>query len=239
MQRKNRLGAYMRMLALCLLLFACASPGTAPRKESISKYSPQQLIKTDANRFAETNQRRIFISLRLLAEKLYRRNPQEWRKSSNSLEEALARIFDEDHTWRFDDLGFQRDTDAIMLSMHPEYQGDRVMAFIVGMASMVQTAYGNREEFFMFDGLDAQFLYNAARNTEIAAWKLGTTRDEEGRILLLSNEMGEVTNLSFEREFGKIIGMLDTMSDVVAEETQRTVVRVVQNLATAVFLPVY
>lgn len=49
--------------------------------------------------------------------------------------------------------------------------------------------------------------------------------------------MGEVTNLSFEREFGKIIGILETLTDVLEAKTERTVVRVVQNMATAVFLP--
>jgi len=91
----------------------------------------------------------------------------------------------------------------------------------------------------MLDDLEPQHLYNAARNVEIVAWKLANARDREGRLLLLSNEMGEVSNLSFEREFGRIIGLLDVLADIVEEETDRTVTRVVQNLATAVFLPVY
>jgi hypothetical protein len=33
--------------------------------------------------------------------------------------------------------------------------------------------------------------------------------------------------------------LLDVLADIVEEETDRTVTRVVQNLATAVFLPVY
>ncbi|PKO56572.1 MAG: hypothetical protein CVU25_10150, partial [Betaproteobacteria bacterium HGW-Betaproteobacteria-19] len=121
----------------------------------------------------------------------------------------------------------------------PAYRGDRVQAYIVGLASMVQSAFGDREEFYLLDDLDAQHLYNAARNVEIAAWKLGNATGADGHLLLLSNEMGDVTNLSFERDFGRVIGLLEALSDVVEEKTERTVTRVVQNLATAVFLPVY
>jgi hypothetical protein len=109
----------------------------------------------------------------------------------------------------------------------------------VGMASMVQAAFGDRVGFYVLNDLSPQGFYNAARNVEIAAWKLASARDGNGEPLLLSNEIGEVTNLSFEREFGRIIGHLEVLSDVVEEKTERTVTRVVQNMATAVFLPVH
>ena len=74
---------------------------------------------------------------------------------------------------------------------------------------------------------------------EIAVWKLSSARNAAGMPLLLSNEMGGSTpNLSFEREFGKIIGSLDTLSKIIADKTNRTVVKVIQTMATAVFLPV-
>jgi hypothetical protein len=60
-----------------------------------------------------------------------------------------------------------------------------------------------------------------------------------GELWLLSNEgAGPVKNLSFEREFGKIIGNLDLISKIIADKTHRIVAKVFQNLATAIFLPV-
>ena len=59
-----------------------------------------------------------------------------------------------------------------------------------------------------------------------------------GTPLLLSNEMGPIQNLSFEREFGRLIGSLDLLAQIVADKSNRTVVKVVHNLATALFLPV-
>jgi hypothetical protein len=228
------------LIAIVAMLCGCSMPGTAPRSLATAGFVPAHLLKVDLDHFADASQRRIFASLRRLADKLYRRNPREWRKGeSASVDEAVARIFDAEHGWRFESLGFRRDIDALQVALHPAYHGDRVQAFVVGLASMVQTAFVNRVEFFVLDDLDAQRLYNAARNVEIAAWKLGNARDADGAALLLSNEIGEVTNLSFEREFGRIIGHLELLSEVVEEKTERTVTRVVQNLATAAFLPIH
>jgi hypothetical protein len=228
---------------LGLALAGCSTPGTAPGAARERGFYPGQLFKTDLNRVAETHQQHIFASLRRLTDKLYKRNPREWRKSdAPSAEAAISRIFDERHRWRFASLGNRRDLDALHVALHPEYRGDRVQALVVGLASMVQSAFGDREGFYLLDDLEPQHLYNAARNVEIAVWKLSTARDGNGELLLLTNalgESGELPNLSFEREFGRIIGLLDALSDVIEEETERTVTRVVQNLTTAVFLPVY
>ena len=227
-------------LLIFLALAGCSSPGTAPSAARERGFDPRQLIKTDLNRVAEAHQHHIFASLRRLAGKLYKRNPREWRKSdAPSAEAAISRIFDEQHRWRFESLGNRRDLDALHVALHPDYRGDRVQALIVGLASMVQSAFGDREVFYLLDDLEPQHLYNAARNVEIAVWKLADARDAHGGLLLLSNELGDSPNLSFEREFGRIIGLLDALSDVIEEETERTVTRVVQNLTTAVFLPVY
>jgi hypothetical protein len=232
----------LRRAAIALLgvwLVGCSTPGTTPRSVRLPAFAPQHLAKTDIDRFAEAHQQRIFVSLRRLAEKLYKRNPREWRKSgAPDMETAVARIFDTNHGWRLDELGQRRDIDALQIAFQADYNGDRVAAFIVGLSSMVQTAFGDKVEFYLLDDLNAQRIYNAARNVEIAAWKLASARDGNGQPLLLSNEIGEVTNLSFERDFGRIIGQLEVLSDVIEEKTERTVTRVVQNMATAVFLPV-
>ena len=90
--------------------------------------------------------------------------------------------------------------DAIVLALKPEFAGDRVFAFGVGLASMVFISYNEKTEFYLTDTLDPQKLYNSARNIEVAAWKLANARGARGEPLLLSNEAGaDVVNLSFER----------------------------------------
>ena len=227
-------------VTVCLLaLVGCAGHGTTPAKRQ-SGFSTAALVKTDIDRVAEAHQREVFVNLRLLAEKLYRRNPRELQKSGQPhVEEALGRIFERPHRWHFAALDGKRGIAAIHLAFDESFRGDRVLAFVAGLGGMIQTAFQDKTELFVLDELDPQSLYNAARNVEIAVWKLSNARTPRGELYLLSNDAaGPVANLSFEREFGKIIGSLDVLSKVIADKTDRTVVKVIQSVATAVFLPI-
>lgn len=217
-----------------------AAPSTGRRKPPPEQdFKPSDLAKSDIDVAAEVHLQESLASSRLITEKLYRRNPREWRRGGYpGMEAAVDRAFDPRSEFRFAELGQLRGTDAIMLAFKPDYAGDRVFAFGVGLASMVLISYNGKTEFFITDALDAQKLYNSARNVEIAAWKLANARDANGQLYLLSNEKNaEVANLSFEREFGKIVAYQDVMARITAQRTNRTIRRVTQTLATAVFLP--
>jgi hypothetical protein len=234
---------------LCAVLVACnTSPSFPPAAPNTGKRQPpaerdfrvSDLAKADVDLVAEVNARESLASARLLMEKLYRRNPRELRKGdSPTMDAALARAFDPQRQFRFAELGNVRGSEAIVLALKPEYAGDRVFAFGVGLASMIFLSYGGKIEFYLTDTLDPQKLYNCARNIEIGAWKLANAHDARGEPLILSNEIaGDLRNLSFEREFGKMIGYQDVMAQIAAQRTNRTIRRVVQSLATAVFLPI-
>lgn len=206
--------------------------------------SPAQFAKSDIDRIADLHRREATASLGRLADKLYRRNPREWKKSGYaSRETALAALRNPAHYLLLDRDG-QRSSALILAALREDYTHDRVAAFIGGLAQMLHLAFDGKQEFFILDDLDAQKLYNAARNVEIAAWKLAnalrTVTEGDlpaGAPMLLSNELAPLKNLSFEREFGRLIGNLDVLSQIVADKSQRTVVKVVQNVATAFFLP--
>lgn len=228
------------ILVCCLLLVACTSKTPATKgSPSTPGFSPSQFAKSDIDRVAEAHQRDLFASLQVLAEKLYRRNPKELKKGRWSKpEDAVQRLFGSRHNWQFPELEGRRGTDAIQLAFKVDYAGDRVFALVAGLGGMMLDAFDGHYEAYMLDDMDAQKLYNAARNVEIAVWKLSTNRDSEGNLFLLSNDTTPPANLSFEREFGKIIGSFDTLSRIIADKTNRTVVKVVQSMATAVFLPI-
>lgn len=220
---------------LSVILVACA----VPAGREVQPFKPAQLIKTDIDRVAEEHRWTFYASLRVLAEKLYRRNPQEWRKGGwQQGEAALQRLFGSRHNWRFPELQGRFGSEAIQAALREDYGDDRVFAFIAGLGGMVHEAFDGKDEFDVSDDLDPQKLYNAARNLEIAAWKLAQGRRGDGSLYLLSNEAGPPANLSFEREFGKMIGNLDLLSGLIADKANRTVVKIIQNMATAVFLPI-
>lgn len=230
-------------VAIAVLTTACAT--TEPAKngrvvpQQTGRTSVSQLGKGDFDRLADVEMRETTQSLRLLMTKLYKRNPHELQKStSGTVEKMVDWVFDGDQDWKFKEIDEAQGTDAIFLAFKPEYQGDRVLPFIVGLQTMLIKAHGGKSEFYFTDSLDPQRIYNASRNVEIAAWKLSNARNEQGQLYLLTNEINDVNrNLSFEREFGKIIGRTDLFAIGLAEKSQRLISRVMQNLATALFLP--
>ena len=231
--------------ALLALTLAACGGGLNPTRPERARaggpedgFLPAHLVKSDIDRVVEAHLRDAYFSLRVLTEKLYRRNPREWKKSGQpSLEAALARLFDHVHDWRFAELEGRYGVDALRLAFREDYAGDRVLALVAGMGGMLDSAFGGKREFFLLDDLDAQKLYNSARNVEVAAWKLNSARDAAGAPLLLASEGGANGNLSFEREFGRLIGNLDILSVVVSEKSSRGVARLVQTVAAGVFLP--
>lgn len=235
---------YIYVLFICSCLCACASntpSNSKPIPERQDRSTGNQLIKSDFDRMADVEYSENTQSLRRLMLKLYKRNPHELAKStSDNAEKMVDWVFDGDtqHHYQFKELNNEQNTDAIFLAFDPSFTGDRVLAYIVGLQTMVLKAHNNKTDFYLTDSLDPQKIYNAARNVEIAAWKLANARDNNGILYLLSNEMSaQGQNLSFEREFGKIIGSMDLFSIALAEKSQRTISRIVQNIATALFLP--
>jgi len=233
---------------LTMALGACAQTGERPRggsesfADTVASFDPKQIGKADIDRVADLHRREVFASLRVLAEKLYRRNPREWKKGGHAgIEAALDRLFDPRSGWRSDEAAGKRGTEAILLALREDFAGDRVAVLVAGIGGMLHAAFEEKTEFFLHDELVPQKIHNSARNLEIAAWKLANARDAGGTLLLLSNEIGQPglpANLSFEREFGKMIGNLDLLAALLADKGHRTIARVAQSLATAVFLPV-
>ena len=233
---------YYTAILLLIALSGCTSQQIL-RKDGVSSarpFSASNLAKSDADMMAELNQRESIRSLRLLSEKLYRRNPREFRKSGHdSAATASAAIFQQITQW-IELPSSQPDWQAnFNLAFKESHDGDRVHAFMTALTGMVMAAYEYKREFFLADSLSAQKLYNCARNIEIAAWKLSNANGPNGLPILVSNSMdGEVANLSFEREFGKLIAQQDILALFIEDKSNRSISRVFQNVATFVFLPI-
>ena len=200
--------------------------------------SGKEMGQSDTNRIATIAMRDNLESLYLLMDKLYRRNPAEWRKTGVSREESIRRVreaVEQRQPWP--GLQGQRDIKALSLALTPDFGGDRVAALIYSSADMIIAAHDGKTEFFLIDGLDAQHIYNAARNIEIAVWLLGSRRNSSGKVLLLADDISENgRNLSFEREFGKVVGRLDLMAEFLTEKYRRAGITYVQNLIGGSFL---
>ncbi len=204
------------------------------------RQSGNQLGKTDFDRMADHEIRENIQSLRTLMIKLYKRNPSELKKStSDDAEKMVNWVFNGNHNWNFEAINNVQGTDAIYLAFNEEYKGDRVLPFIVGIYTMLIKAHGGKKEFYLFDSVDPQLLYNASRNIETAVWKLSNAKNSTGKPFLLANELTEKeNNLSFEREFGKIIGRTDFLAFTLSEKMERSITRIIQNVATGLLIPI-
>ncbi|MBU1365609.1 MAG: hypothetical protein KKE51_17475 [Gammaproteobacteria bacterium] len=230
----------MRWLAviLVLTLTACSTKlGRDGRTEST--VNPKYLLKSEVDRIADTNRAEVVSGLLLIADKLYKRNPKEWKKGGAvSREAAVDRLRQRQHGSWAEFSGLHEGAIA-SLAFTEIYSGDRVMALIYGLLSMVDAAFEHKDEFYLLDSLNEMKLYNSARNMDVAIWKLGHDRTAAGELFLLSNELDPANrNLSFEREFGRVMGLLDFMAKVVADRNGRTFSRLSQSVASAIFLPV-
>ncbi len=226
--------------ASALLLAACGTPAPTHKGEvKGADASMQEWGQSDMNRVATVAMRENLESLHRLADKLYRRNPAEWRKGgAASRDQAVAQLraaIAQRSGWPA--LQQRRDIDALALALSPDFTGDRVAGFIYAVADMLITAHGGKTEFYLVDGQDAQHLYNAARNLEVAVWMLAQRRAATGAPLLLADEISAAErNLSYEREFGKIIARVDLLAQVTTEKYRRAVIGYVQGLAGGTFM---
>lgn len=228
----------MRWLVILLVvcLSACSTQlGKDGRSET--RVDAKYLLKTEVDRVADTGRTEVVGGLMLIADKLYKRNPREWKRFGLvSREAALDRLVLRRSP---PELGGAREGVAAALAFSDAYQGDRVAALMFGLLSMADAAFEDKEEFFALDGLDEMKLYNCARNMEVAIWKLGHDKNSAGQLFLISNELDPNNrNLSFEREFGRLIGVLDFMAKIVADRNGRNLSRLTQTVVGTIFLPV-
>ena len=230
----------MRWLAILLAVAAAMACTTQLGKDgrSTSAVDVRYLAKTEVDRIAETNRSEVVAGLLLIADKLYKRNPKEWKKNAVSREAALDKLKNR-HYRNWPELNGQREGAAAALAFTEGYSGDRVAALVFGLLSMVDAAFEHKEDFYILDSLNEIKLYNSARNMDIAVWKLGHDRNLAGEPYLLANELDPANrNVSFEREFGRLMGLLDFMAKIVADRNGRNLSRLTQSVVGTIFLPV-
>lgn len=215
---------------MMLLNTGCSSSGDVKSRG----FEVLSVVKNDIDLVSETHQRVVFDALKELAVKLYKRNPSEWKKDGHeSIELAVTAISADP----FPEVEGLTSVECIRLTFDEEYQGDRVKTFIVGLESMVLASYDGHRSFYLYNMLEAQKLYNSARNIELASWLLRTKYNSNRELFLLSSVGTEEINFSFERLFGKMINAQDMIAQIMADRTHRQIKNIIQAIATA-FIPI-
>lgn len=220
---------FLRVLLLLLFsgLTACGNQA----------FSVKHLAKSDVDMVTDVVVADTRRQLMVLMDKLYKRNPRQLAKTPGmTVERRKLMIFDTAKALVFNELNGLQEVDAMNLAFEKSFKGDRVFALMVGLTGMVRQSYGYNEEFFLNDELDAQKLYNSARNIEVMAWKLKNQPTDKDMIIT-SKLNGVIDNTSFERLYGKLIQKQDLMAKVIADRDSRTIKTVIQS-GLSVFLPI-
>ena len=239
----NRTPALLVCLLTVSLLAACTGQ-PIQRKDgssSIRSFSVKDLAKGDVDNVVEIHQQEIIGILKTLTLKLYRRNPNEWRKSGfTSADDATTALFKPLEHWHLVQQKNLPWETTLLDPWRTDFTGDRVKALMNGLLAMHMAAFNHQTEFYLLTEVDAQKLYNAARNTEAVVWKLSNTKNAQGEPVLFSNgiDANGVANLSFEREFGKLIGIQDTLAKIIEDKSNRAIRFGVVNAASMIFLPI-
>jgi hypothetical protein len=233
-------GHLLLATVFAILLAGCSIPTQTDSKISNRPFRIQDLAKSDVDLILEMQLNYSFEYLKELMVKLYKRNPKELRKGGwRDINSAVKRVFGPGGASSAPVLQGKRSVAAMRLAFDDNYYGDRVLALVEGLRGMLLDSYGGKREFFLLDELNPQKLYNAARNIEIAAWKLNHDHNARGQLFLIANEFsGPVQNLSFERLLGKMIAVQDSAARFVAQATNRRIKNVIQSIASAVFIPI-
>jgi len=165
-------------------------------------------------------------------------NSKELAKTQATVDSRISHIFQCPPLPPDPELNNKKSTDAVLQGFEPEYGGDRVYAVMYGLYTMLHGAYNRKCDLYMLDFLDAQNLYNSARNIEILVWRLKTRHKTDGSLYLTTNICTDpVQNLSFERLFGKLISLQDTMALIIEGRGDRLIKEVV-HMAGMTFLPI-
>ena len=226
-----------KLLLVGSVLFIFTACAADPNYKPVTVSS---LAKSQIDDVIELHQQRLMQDLKTLTLKLYQRNPsQRHDRHMRTLEDSVARLFIYPANVGFANWDGFESTEIIRLALTEDYDGDRVLAFTVGMRRMLMASYNDQTEFYYLSSVDQQKLYNSARNIEIAAWMLAEKRDANGKRLLLSDSLqDESRNLSFQRIIGGMIATQDNLAAIIAQKNGRMVKTVMVQAASMMFLPI-
>ncbi|MEH6650204.1 MAG: hypothetical protein V7707_09295 [Motiliproteus sp.] len=203
-------------------------------------FNVKNLAKNDVDMIVDQHILELKSLTDRLMVKLYKRNPRELAKApQRTVNQRLRQLSSIPPNYRFAELSNKQGEAALELAFQPDYSGDRVFAFMVGLNSMLHASYNMQTELFLLDQLDQQLLYNSARNLEIINWRMNNFKRFDSKPYLLSNGYHNgIANLSFERLFGKMILIQDMMAKVVADKNNRTISAVIHSVASTTLLPI-
>lgn len=119
--------------------------------QATKEHSPKQIMSAHTE------------DLRALMLALYELHPEELNKSAQISPREMAEwVFDGKFGWRFDGLRSLQDQQALDLLSDEQFQGDHVLALVVGLETSLFHGYGAENEFAILVEQDASRMQTLA-----------------------------------------------------------------------------
>jgi len=222
------------LLTLITFLAACSS-------NTKQAFNIKSLAKSELDMVIDEHLTQTSSQAQTLLIKLYKRNPRELKKApaNTTIQTRIKQLFGSPRQIQFNELNDKYANSALLEAFNPNFKGDRVFAYMAGVAGILHTSYNFQDEFFMLDPINEQRVYNSARNLETASWLLNNSASDHGELYILSNSYSPagIINLSYERLFGKIIASQDILANIIANRNNRTISKVLHGFASTTLLP--
>ena len=219
-QTMNYGKTYVGLLALTLMLLCGGCSGGKVKN----------IAKSDIDIAADTIVRSLDDYIRRLTLELYRTNPEELAETDIKLEQRLNQIIEYPVQVAYHEIHNKQQIKAIELALDDSYDGDRVFALMIGISSMIRLSYDNQREFFLFDTIDPQKLYDSSYNLQLLKRKLIASK-----LLRIDADYAAVNNAYVLIE--KIGTTQDLMSRIISDKTSRLINKTLIGTATT-FIPV-
>ncbi|MGQ2965747.1 hypothetical protein [Methylophilus sp.] len=128
------------VLMICSVVVSHAQAQAAKKTQAVAPASQAQTPKQVMSQHTD--------DLRTLMQTLYELHPEELAKSTQvGAREMTEWVFDGKAGWKFDAIRRTQQAEAIALVFDPEYTGDRILALVVGLETLLFHAYGGKNEY--------------------------------------------------------------------------------------------
>lgn len=149
------------VLAILLLMMDGCVAETPVKQYRQSQHRQNDTLLAPLPRSAKADMSAHSDDLRDLMLALYEAYPEELSKSSQvGPREMTDWVFDGKYGWRFDGLRRLQDQQALALLFDADFQGDHVLALIVGLETLLFHGYGADNEFAIPAQVDVSKMHH-------------------------------------------------------------------------------
>lgn len=207
---------YFLILTLSLFLIGC-------------EYKIKNLIKSDINFVTDYHFNTTYKDLYHLTETLYMLNPQYLPKNK-SIRDRQISLIQKKTNLLYEELNYKVGLSAIEQAFDENFSGDRIFSLMYGITGMIDTSYNNKFNSHFFHKLDAQKIYDSARNLEYINYQI-----KRNNHLFNSNH---IDTFSIDYLFGSLIRNQDMLSIIISDGDQRLKTKIIQKTASFILIPI-